>query len=223
MSLSEMRLLFEMHAGMCQALANPHRLAIMYALKDGEKCVGDIAAELDISVHNVSQHLRILRQGLLVRPRKEGQTVYYSVTNAKLMEACALIREALLEEHQSEGQSLQAAILVDPIGSKDGSESGRQHILAERKKATIMTDDPVDLGSLRGDKVVDARGTSCPGPLLAAKKGMADVKVGEIMEVYATDSGTQKDLPAWAKKMGHEYLGLVEEAGYAKLFVRKLK
>ena len=46
---------------------------------------------------------------------------------------------------------------------------------------------------------------------------------GEIMEVLATDSGTQKDLPAWAKKMGHEYLGFVDEAGYMKLFVKRLK
>ena len=80
-----------------------------------------------------------------------------------------------------------------------------------------------DLTSLKGQKVVAARGTSCPGPILAAKKGMAEVKVGEIMEVLANDSGTSKDLPAWAKKMGHEYLGLVEEPGYMRLFVKKLK
>lgn len=81
----------------------------------------------------------------------------------------------------------------------------------------------MDLSTLQGEKVVDARGTSCPGPILAAKKGMADVKVGEIMEVWATDAGTQKDLPAWANKVGHEYLGLVEEAGYLKLFVKRAK
>jgi len=80
-----------------------------------------------------------------------------------------------------------------------------------------------DLTSLHGDKVVDARGTSCPGPILAAKKGMPDVKVGQIMEVLATDSGTLKDLPAWSKKMGHEFLGYVDEPGYMKLFVRRLK
>jgi len=81
----------------------------------------------------------------------------------------------------------------------------------------------MDLSELHGQKVVDARGTSCPGPILAAKKGMAEVKAGEIMEVLATDSGTQKDLPAWANKMGHEYLGVVEEAGYLKLFVKRVK
>ena len=81
----------------------------------------------------------------------------------------------------------------------------------------------MDLSTLQGEKVVDARGTSCPGPILAAKKGMAEVKVGEIMEVWATDAGTQKDLPAWANKVGHEYLGMVEEAGYLKLFVKRSK
>ena len=108
----DMRPLFAMHADMCQALANQHRLAIMYSLKDGEKCVGDIGVELGISVQNVSQHLRILKERLLVRSRKEGQTVYYSVTNPKFVEACALIREALLEQHRAEGESLQAARLV---------------------------------------------------------------------------------------------------------------
>jgi ArsR family transcriptional regulator len=110
----DMRPLFAMHADMCQALANPHRLAILYSLKDHEKCVGDIGAELGISVQNVSQHLRILKERLLVRSRKEGQTVYYWVTNPKFVEACALIREALLEQHRAAGESLQAA---RPVGS----------------------------------------------------------------------------------------------------------
>ena len=113
----DMRPLFTMHADMCQALANPHRLAIMYFLKDGEKSVGDIGAELGISVQNVSQHLRILKERLLLRSRKEGQTVYYSITNPKFVEACALIREALIEQHRAAGESLQIAGLADVAGS----------------------------------------------------------------------------------------------------------
>jgi ArsR family transcriptional regulator, virulence genes transcriptional regulator len=105
----DMRPLFKMHAQLCQALGNEHRLAIMYGLKEGERSVGDIADDLGISVHNVSQHLRILRQAQLVRSRKEGQTVYYSISNPKFIDACAIMRQALLEEHQAEGQSLQSA------------------------------------------------------------------------------------------------------------------
>jgi ArsR family transcriptional regulator, virulence genes transcriptional regulator len=110
-----MRPIFEMHAELCKALANEHRLAILYYLKDGEKCVGDIAAELDISVHLVSQHLRILKQRLLVRSRKEGQTVYYSITNPKFIQACSLIRQALIEQHSAEGQSLRVAERMEAL------------------------------------------------------------------------------------------------------------
>ncbi len=80
-----------------------------------------------------------------------------------------------------------------------------------------------DLSTIKVEKVVDARGTSCPGPILAAKKGIPGVSVGGVMEVLATDSGTTKDLPAWSKKMGHEYLGVLEEPGFMKLYVKKMK
>jgi TusA-related sulfurtransferase len=92
---------------------------------------------------------------------------------------------------------------------------------AKTKEGRSMATDL--LRNVRVDKVVDARGTSCPGPILAAKKGIVDVRVGGVMEVLATDRGTQKDLPAWAKKMGHEFLGVVEDAGTWKLYVKKLK
>ena len=101
--------LFRMHAELCKALANEHRQALLHALGDGEKCVGDLATEIGISVHNVSQHLRVLKERRMVASRKAGQTVYYHVTNQKFLQACALIRQALLEEHQAQGESLQAA------------------------------------------------------------------------------------------------------------------
>ncbi len=80
-----------------------------------------------------------------------------------------------------------------------------------------------ELTNLVADHVVDARGTSCPGPILAAKKGIVEVPVGGLMEVLATDSGTLKDLPAWCAKVGHDYLGHIGVAGYLRLFIRKTK
>ena len=110
----DMRPLFKMHANVCQALANEHRLAIMYSLKEDERRVTDLADEIGISVHNVSQHLRILRQALLVRPRKEGQTVYYRIANPKFMEACGLMRQGIIQEHQAEGESLRLRLVGEP-------------------------------------------------------------------------------------------------------------
>lgn len=82
---------------------------------------------------------------------------------------------------------------------------------------------PEELKNIKADKIVDARGTSCPGPILAAKKAIAEVQTGQVMEVLASDSGTQKDIPAWCKKTGNEFLGLLDDAGTYRLFIRKTK
>jgi DNA-binding transcriptional ArsR family regulator len=111
--IADLKPLFRMHAELCKAMANEHRQAILHAICSDEKCVGELAAEIGISVHNVSQHLRVLKERRLVASRKEGQTVYYHVTNQKFMEACALMRQALIEQHQEQGESLQAAELYD--------------------------------------------------------------------------------------------------------------
>ena len=80
-----------------------------------------------------------------------------------------------------------------------------------------------DLGKLNVSKKIDARGTACPGPLLEAKRGMASVSKGGIMEVLSSDEGTNEDIPLWSKKVGHEYLGVIEEAGFWRLFVKRGK
>ncbi|MCD6351734.1 MAG: sulfurtransferase TusA family protein [Armatimonadetes bacterium] len=80
-----------------------------------------------------------------------------------------------------------------------------------------------DLSQIQADKVVDARGSSCPGPLLEAKKGIGGVPVGGILEIWSSDPGTKNDIPAWCGKVGHEYLGALEAEGYSRLFVRRGK
>ena len=78
-----------------------------------------------------------------------------------------------------------------------------------------------ELVALVIDKSVDARGTACPGPLLEAKKAIGTINSGEIMEVLSADEGTKRDIPKWAHKKGHEYLGTVEESGYFKIYLKK--
>jgi len=78
-----------------------------------------------------------------------------------------------------------------------------------------------ELTTLTVEKSVDARGTSCPGPLLAAKKAIGQIEKGQIMEVLSADEGTRRDIPKWCTKKGFEYLGTVEESGYYKIYLRK--
>ena len=84
-----------------------------------------------------------------------------------------------------------------------------------------MTED--ELRNVQVDKKVDARGTACPGPLLEAKRSLTSVPIGGTMEVLSSDASTNKDVPLWAKKIGHEYLGTLEEAGFWRIFVKRGK
>jgi tRNA 2-thiouridine synthesizing protein A len=81
----------------------------------------------------------------------------------------------------------------------------------------------VDLNTIKSSSVVDARGSACPGPLLEAKKGIGKVKVGEVLEIISNDPGTKNDIPIWAKKVGHEYLGHVAADGCDRLFIVRRK
>jgi TusA-related sulfurtransferase len=78
-----------------------------------------------------------------------------------------------------------------------------------------------ELKNLKIDKVVDARGTACPGPLMATKKAIGEMKPGDIIEVLSSDPGTKRDVPKWAVKKGFEYLGDILEDGYFRLYIKK--
>jgi TusA-related sulfurtransferase len=81
----------------------------------------------------------------------------------------------------------------------------------------------VDLENIQPAKVVDARGSACPGPLLEAKKAIGTVRVGETIEVWSGDPATKNDLPKWAAKVGHEFLGVIKADGYDRMFVTRKK
>ncbi len=80
-----------------------------------------------------------------------------------------------------------------------------------------------ELQALEIGKVVDARGTACPGPLLDAKRAIGECPVGGVMEVQSSDDGTIIDIQRWSRKMGHEYLGDVENDGFWSIYFRKVK
>jgi tRNA 2-thiouridine synthesizing protein A len=88
------------------------------------------------------------------------------------------------------------------------------------KRRQIMA---TDLDTLKAAAVVDARGSACPGPLMEAKKAIGKVKVGEVLEVLSNDPGTKDDMPLWAKKVGHEFLGSLSADGYDRIFIIRKK
>lgn len=83
--------------------------------------------------------------------------------------------------------------------------------------------DQAALEALEAGKVADARGSSCPGPLLEAKKSIGGVPVGGILEILTTDAQTKNDIAAWCKKVGHGFLGVTDADGYERVFVKRTK
>lgn len=72
----------------CKALADDTRQRILIMLLEGERCVGDIVAEFDMSQPTISHHLGILKQFDLVTNRKEGKQVYYAINQDNVVECC---------------------------------------------------------------------------------------------------------------------------------------
>jgi TusA-related sulfurtransferase len=73
------------------------------------------------------------------------------------------------------------------------------------------------------DRLIDARNTFCPGPLMELIRAIREAKVGEIIGVLSSDTGSKKDIPLWANKAGHKLIGIYEKAGYAEIVVQKMK
>jgi len=83
--------------------------------------------------------------------------------------------------------------------------------------------DQAGLEALEAAKVADARGSSCPGPLLEAKKSIGGVPVGGVLEILTTDAQTKNDIGAWCNKVGHGFLGVTDADGYERVFVKRAK
>jgi TusA-related sulfurtransferase len=80
-----------------------------------------------------------------------------------------------------------------------------------------------ELKTLKVDKLVDARGTACPGPLLEARRGIGECPIGGVMEIQSSDQDTVVSVQRWCIKMEFEYLGDVENDGFWSIYLRRTK
>jgi ArsR family transcriptional regulator len=87
-----------LQAELCKSLSDPKRLRIIQELRGGEKAVSELAGILGLKQSNTSQHLAVLRRIGVITPRKEGNTVYYRLADAKIAEACDLVHEVIADQ-----------------------------------------------------------------------------------------------------------------------------
>ncbi len=68
---------------------------------------------------------------------------------------------------------------------------------------------------------IDAKGQSCPGPLVSLAKAIRDASSGTMFELLATDPGSKSDVPSWAELSGNELLETHESDGVYRYVIRK--
>jgi ArsR family transcriptional regulator len=92
--------IFELQADICKTFSNPKRLEIINLLKEKEMSSSELMQMTGLSKVNISQHMNILKSKGVVLTRREGVVLYYRIANPKIVQACTLMREVLMEQLQ---------------------------------------------------------------------------------------------------------------------------
>jgi ArsR family transcriptional regulator len=90
--------LYALKAELCKTFADAKRLIIINELRQGEITVGELARLLEFPQAVVSRHLAILRDKGVVQYRREGTSVYYSLSDPKIGDACDMVHQILLDQ-----------------------------------------------------------------------------------------------------------------------------
>lgn len=108
-----------LHAQVCGALADPSRILILYSVAEQPRSVSELVKMLDLSQPTVSRHLQNLRDRRLVVANREGQNVYYSLADPRVIQALDLLRAVLADSLTYQG-TLAEKVEIAPIsGGKE--------------------------------------------------------------------------------------------------------
>jgi DNA-binding transcriptional ArsR family regulator len=102
--------LYRLQAELCKGMAHPKRIRILRTLEDGEKTVNELAKIIGIPQANVSQHLGLLRQFGILQTRRDGSSIYYSISDHRIVEACNLVRSCIAEKLRKSRQVLEVTM-----------------------------------------------------------------------------------------------------------------
>ena len=92
----------QLHAQICSGLADPIRILILYALYERPRNVGDLAEMFELPQPTVSRHLKTLRERGLVCAQRDGQMVYYTLTDGRVIQALDLLRAVLGDQLENQ-------------------------------------------------------------------------------------------------------------------------
>ena len=74
---------------------------------------------------------------------------------------------------------------------------------------------------MKADETLDCVGLYCPMPIVNTARKIKELKTGKVLEVLSDDEGIKEDMPSWCKTTGNEFLGIQENEGVFRVFVKK--
>jgi ArsR family transcriptional regulator, virulence genes transcriptional regulator len=95
--------LYRLQAELCQTLSDPTRLELLYLLGDNKKPVKELVEATEQRQAKISQHLAVMRQRGIVRAERVGSEVHYSLASPRILEACHITRDILLQQLTQQG------------------------------------------------------------------------------------------------------------------------
>lgn len=92
----------QLHAGVCKGLADPNRILLLYTLAESPHTVNELADALGMPQPTVSRHLKTLRQQRMVVSERHGQSVTYTLADARIIQALDLLRGFMADTLESQ-------------------------------------------------------------------------------------------------------------------------
>ena len=99
--------IYTYHADMCKVFSHPKRLEVINVLRDGEMTVTELTQKLGLTIGNLSQHLSMMKERRILISRKEGNQVFYRITNSKLIPCFDMMREMLFDQIRQDAALIQ--------------------------------------------------------------------------------------------------------------------
>ncbi|MGP8153793.1 MAG: ArsR/SmtB family transcription factor [Smithella sp.] len=123
--------IFKLQADICKVFANETRLEIINLLKDKETSTHEIMHKTGLSKVNISQHINVLKSKGVIVSRREGQQLLYKIANPKIIQACTLMREVLVEQHQVRERVISR--MIEASNDISNNKSVKRKVTAPRK------------------------------------------------------------------------------------------
>ncbi len=74
---------------------------------------------------------------------------------------------------------------------------------------------------MQATKVIDARGSFCPGPMMELVRAIKSANVGDVIELISNDKGSEKEIPSWISRTSHKLLEIQQKGDEWHFFVQK--